>query len=196
MLNLAGSWKFIHGGHHGMRTKSQQLQFFLQGTSTPIHTDVLKSFSWSTNIAGSLCLSQLGDGPLFLLRLQNVVSNAWLNVPPWVYSTGSSSCLNMILILQVSMMYAWTTANVWAPFPVLSGRKRWKLLPPQHTPLLMDRFGRDMAPRFDSEGCEGQFPNLKQACALVIEIEQVSYSLRHCCGWLKDKFQAVVTRNN
>ena len=48
-----------------------------QGTWTPLHADVLRSFSWSTNVAG---------------------------------------------------------------------RKRWRLLAPQHTHLLYDRFGREMAP--------------------------------------------------
>lgn len=46
---------------------------FLQGTWTPLHADVLRSYSWSTNV---------------------------------------------------------------------TGRKRWKLLPPQYTHLLYDRFGR------------------------------------------------------
>ena len=52
-----------------------------QGTWTPLHADVLRSFSWSTNV---------------------------------------------------------------------TGRKRWRLLAPQHTHLLYDRFGREMAPSFFS----------------------------------------------
>lgn len=51
----------------------------LQGSWTPLHADVLRSFSWSVNVAGA---------------------------------------------------------------------KRWLLLPPQHTHLLYDRFGRCMAPSF------------------------------------------------
>ena len=50
-----------------------------QGSWTPLHADVLRSFSWSVNVAGA---------------------------------------------------------------------KRWLLLPPQHTHLLYDRFGRCMAPSF------------------------------------------------
>ena len=41
----------------------------------------------------------------------------------------------------------------------------------------MDRFGREMAPSFTVEGAEGRFPNLAQAAALVIEIDQVSLAL-------------------
>ena len=55
------------------------------------------------------------------------------------------------------------------------GRKRWKLLPPQHTPLLMDRFAREMAPSFDTSNAGSQYPNLAKAAELVIEIEQVIF---------------------
>lgn len=53
----------------------------LQGSWTPLHADVLRSYSWSVNITGA---------------------------------------------------------------------KRWLLLPPRHTHLLFDRFGRQMAPSFDT----------------------------------------------
>jgi Cupin-like domain len=56
-----------------------QVGFVLQGSWTPLHADVLRSFSWSVNVAGA---------------------------------------------------------------------KRWLLLPPVHTHLLYDRFGRCMAPSF------------------------------------------------
>ena len=56
----------------------------------------------------------------------------------------------------------------------LSGRKKWKLLAPQFTPLLMDRFGREMAPSFDIENADLRFPNLAQAASLAIELEQVT----------------------
>jgi len=58
---------------HAKALLVEHLVTLLQGTWTPLHADVLRSYSWSTN---------------------------------------------------------------------LTGRKRWKLLPPQFTHLLYDRFGR------------------------------------------------------
>lgn len=62
---------------------------------------------------------------------------------------------------------------------MLSGKKKWKLLAPQYTPLLMDRFGREMAASFDLPHAEFQFPNLSQAASLAIELEQVGDQLLH-----------------
>ena len=54
------------------------------------------------------------------------------------------------------------------------GRKRWRLLPPQYTHLLYDRFGREMAPDFELDGCQAErFPNLAAARRHVIEVVQV-----------------------
>lgn len=76
-----------------------------QGTWTPIHADVLRSYSWSTNIVG---------------------------------------------------------------------RKRWHLLPPEHAPLLYDRFGREMGHRFDAaESAAWKFPNLAKAASQAIVLDQV-----------------------
>jgi len=90
-----------------------------KGTWTPIHADVLRSYSWSTNIAG---------------------------------------------------------------------RKRWLLLAPEHTHLLMDRFGRDIAPSFnlatqDSDAAN-RFPNLAQAAELAQEVYQgVDEAIFVPSGW-------------
>lgn len=37
----------------------------------------------------------------------------------------------------------------------------------------MDRFGREMAPDFELEDAASQFPNLAQAAAHAIEVDQV-----------------------
>jgi hypothetical protein len=54
------------------------------------------------------------------------------------------------------------------------------LLAPEHTPLLMDRFGRDMAPSFDlvsqDPDAANRFPNLAQAAELALEVYQVNSS--------------------
>ena len=68
-----------------------------EGTSTRLHADVLRSFSWSTNVCG---------------------------------------------------------------------RKRWYLIPPEYTYLLMDCFGRQLAPHLHADvelGVESLFPGLKYA---------------------------------
>lgn len=68
--------------------------------------------------------------------------------------------------------YSWST-NV-------AGRKHWRLLHPSHTPLLLDRFGREMAPAFDLADADPEaarrFPNLRLAAALAIEVKQVAPS--------------------
>ncbi|KAK9822489.1 hypothetical protein WJX81_002142 [Elliptochloris bilobata] len=58
------------------------------------------------------------------------------------------------------------------------GRKLWRLLPPEHTPLLLDRFGRDMPPCLpcadtpcDAAAAEG-FPNLAAAAPHVVTVVQ------------------------
>ena len=72
------------------------------------------------------------------------------------------------------------------------GRKLWRLLPPEHAPLLLDRFGRDMAPCLpcadtpcDAAAAE-RFPNLAAAEPHVVTAVQV-FTL--CCGagqgWLR-----------
>ena len=66
-----------------------QTPLVLQGSWTPLHADVLRSYSWSANVAGA---------------------------------------------------------------------KRWLLLPPAHTHLLYDRFGRQMAPSFDLAPGSGVYP--------------------------------------
>ncbi len=57
------------------------------------------------------------------------------------------------------------------------GRKLWRLLPPEHTPLLLDRFGRETAPCFSSAGCHSEaaerFPNLAAAAPHVLTCVQV-----------------------
>ena len=58
--------------------------------------------------------------------------------------------------------------------PLVVCRKRWQLLPPQHTHLLYDRFGRDMASDFsvgDAATCE-RFPNLRKAAELCVTVVQ------------------------
>ncbi|KAK9816935.1 hypothetical protein WJX72_007187 [[Myrmecia] bisecta] len=92
-----------------------------KGTWTPLHADVLRSYSWSTNVCG---------------------------------------------------------------------RKRWLLLPPQHTHLLYDRFGREMAPDFGlgpETACADvlqQFPNLERAAQLVIEcIQEPGDTIFVPSGW-------------
>ena len=62
-----------------------------------------------------------------------------------------------------------------------AGRKRWKLLAPENTALLMDRFGREMAPFFDTTDSQSRFPNISKAAALVIELEQASAFYNHSC---------------
>jgi hypothetical protein len=55
----------------------------------------------------------------------------------------------------------------------VAGRKRWQLLPPAHTDLLYDRFGRELAPCFDLSGAAAErFPNLAAAQRHVIEVTQ------------------------
>ena len=51
---------------------------------------------------------------------------------------------------DVLRSYSWS-ANV-------AGAKHWQLLPPQHTQLLYDRFGRDLAPSFDTDCCAPGMP--------------------------------------
>lgn len=57
------------------------------------------------------------------------------------------------------------------------GCKRWRLLPPEHTHLLYDRFGRELAPdfcdRLDTTRAE-QFPNLAAAQQHIVEVIQVT----------------------
>ncbi|KAL3142171.1 hypothetical protein ABBQ38_002528 [Trebouxia sp. C0009 RCD-2024] len=69
---------------------------------------------------------------------------------------------------DVLRSYSWST-NV-------AGRKHWKLLPPEYTHLVYDRFGREMAASCDLAGHEGRdrFPNLDQACRHVVECIQES----------------------
>ncbi len=93
----------------------------LQGTWTPLHADVLRSYSWSVNVAGS---------------------------------------------------------------------KRWLLLPPRHTHLLFDRFGRHMAPSFDMPpGCGacgieanpvGKFGIDQQHNCCRADSRLTSWSILHC----------------
>ncbi|KAK9901594.1 hypothetical protein WJX75_003934 [Coccomyxa subellipsoidea] len=65
------------------------------------------------------------------------------------------------------------------------GRKRWRLLPPQYTHLLYDRFGREMAPDFELDGCQAErFPNLAAARRHVIEVVQgVGEAIFVPSGW-------------
>lgn len=55
------------------------------------------------------------------------------------------------------------------------------LLAPEHTPLLMDRFGREMAPSFElasqDPDAANRFPNLARAAELAMEVYQVTCSL-------------------
>lgn len=54
------------------------------------------------------------------------------------------------------------------------GRKLWRLLPPEHTHLLYDCFGREIAPTFDlDDGQLDRFPNLAAARRFIIEVVQV-----------------------
>ncbi|KAL0019101.1 hypothetical protein WJX77_004127 [Trebouxia sp. C0004] len=88
-----------------------------KGTWTPLHADVLRSYSWSTNV---------------------------------------------------------------------TGRKRWKLLPPQFTHLLYDRFGREMAATFDIGKSDGRdrFPNLDTACQHTIEcVQEAGETIFVPSGW-------------
>ena len=56
----------------------------------------------------------------------------------------------------------------------MAGCKLWRLLPPQHTHLLYDRFGRELAPDFGADAARpGHFPNLAAARKHVIETVQV-----------------------
>ena len=56
----------------------------------------------------------------------------------------------------------------------VAGCKLWRLLPPQHTHLLYDRFGRELAPDFGADAARpGHFPNLAAARKHVIEVVQV-----------------------
>ncbi|MEW5317730.1 MAG: hypothetical protein WDW38_009007 [Sanguina aurantia] len=58
----------------------------------------------------------------------------------------------------------------------VSGRKRWSLLPPQHTHLLYDKFARTMAPHMDVERFSAdqheRFANVAAARALAIPYTQ------------------------
>lgn len=66
----------------------------------------------------------------------------------------------------------------------VAGRKRWKMLPPAHTDLLYDRFGRELAPSFDLAGAAAErFPNLAAARRHVIEVDQASRNFP-CCALL------------
>ncbi|KAL4436679.1 hypothetical protein ABPG75_003818 [Micractinium tetrahymenae] len=86
-----------------------------QGTSTPLHSDVLRSHSWSANVAG---------------------------------------------------------------------RKRWCLLPPRHSHLLLDRRGRDTAWDFDAADPEGQYPGLPKAQQHVLTVvQQPGEALFVPAGW-------------
>jgi hypothetical protein len=56
------------------------------------------------------------------------------------------------------------------------GRKRWQLLPPRHAALLLDRFGRELAPSFDLAGAAAErFPNLAAARPHVIAVDQARF---------------------
>ena len=56
----------------------------------------------------------------------------------------------------------------------VAGCKLWRLLAPQHTHLLYDRFGRELAPDFGADAARpGHFPNLAAARKHVIEVVQV-----------------------
>lgn len=56
----------------------------------------------------------------------------------------------------------------------MAGAKLWRLLPPQYTHLLYDRFGREKAPDFDADASRpGHFPNLAAAREHVIQVRQV-----------------------
>lgn len=66
----------------------------------------------------------------------------------------------------------------------VTGRKRWRLLPPGDTHLLYDRHGRSMAPDFDLEGIDrakaSDFPWLEEARARSIELIQARDIMRVC----------------
>ena len=72
--------------------------------------------------------------------------------------------------VDVLRSFSWST-NV-------AGKKLWRLLPPEHTHLLYDRFGREMAPRFDLPEDDAEaahrFPNLAAASPLTVDVVQVS----------------------
>ncbi|DBB18928.1 TPA: hypothetical protein ACH3X3_000505 [Trebouxia sp. C0006] len=108
------------GGNVGCDVASSDYRFVYlgcKGTWTPLHADVLRSYSWSTNV---------------------------------------------------------------------TGRKRWKLLPPQYTHLLYDRFGREMAATFEIGKLEGRdrFPNLDKACQHTIEcIQEAGDTIFVPSGW-------------
>ncbi|DBA81219.1 TPA: hypothetical protein ACH3X2_007033 [Trebouxia sp. C0005] len=108
------------GSNAGCDVASSDYRFVYlgcKGTWTPLHADVLRSYSWSTNV---------------------------------------------------------------------TGRKRWKLLPPQSTHLLYDRFGREMAATFDIGKLEGRdrFPNLEKACQHTIEcIQEAGETIFVPSGW-------------
>ncbi len=65
------------------------------------------------------------------------------------------------------------------------GRKLWRLLPPEHAPLLLDRFGREAAPCLPAVGrpCDPaareRFPNLAAAAPHVLIVTQVPSCCRH-----------------
>jgi hypothetical protein len=58
-------------------------------------------------------------------------------------------------------------------------RKVWRLLAPEHTHLLYDRFGRELAPDFtlNDPGAEERFPNLRLADQLAMTVVQVGGEL-------------------
>ncbi|KAK9826036.1 hypothetical protein WJX74_007138 [Apatococcus lobatus] len=78
---------------------------------------------------------------------------------------------------DVLRSYSWST-NV-------AGRKLWRLLPSQHTHLLYDRFGREMAPSFEAAVGQGErFPSLQYARALVQEcVQEAGESIFVPSGW-------------
>lgn len=73
----------------------------------------------------------------------------------------------------------------------LAGCKLWRLLPPQHTHLLYDRFGNELAADFDADVTRpGHFPNLAAARQHVIEITQVKFRVINTACWCKCHIQS------
>jgi len=63
----------------------------------------------------------------------------------------------------------------------VAGCKLWRLLPPQYTHLLYDRFGREHAPDFYADASRPEhYPNLPTARQHVIEVTQVSSRQQAC----------------
>lgn len=168
-----------------------------QGSWTPLHADVLRSYSWSANVCGRKVHSDHQVPTLstckYLCNISALDPVIRGRVCPHLFAGIAlvKGCPvrwpqhRRVTCLPWSCMCAVGAGGYFAC------TQRWCLLHPQYTHLLYDRFKHEMASSFDLDaGTAARFPNLQLAKQLMIECIQVSHLLAKTIPYAATSFNA------